>query len=197
MKVNDPVLAPFTADEIAAARKLAASRSASVVAILEEQAGLPPEAFTERLAATLHYPVANIESLHRWQPAFDLLPFAEALRGQVILFRDEQERLRLVFGDPFASDRLAWADERIGAQFELTLAHHADVAAYLVGRHPRIMKFDVVPSSQLAPVVDRRNPQARGGACLGQLGGSALPRDLDQEIQGLSVAIIDAGDDTC
>src|SRR5499427_5764819 len=117
MKVNDPVLAPFTADEIAAARKLAASRSASVVAILEEQAGLPPEAFTERLAATLHYPVANIESLHRWQPAFDLLPFAEALRGQVILFRDEQERLRLVFGDPFASDRLAWADERIGAQF--------------------------------------------------------------------------------
>src|SRR5499427_3161724 len=131
MKVNDPVLAPFTADEIAAARKLAASRSASVVAILEEQAGLPPEAFTERLAATLHYPVANIESLHRWQPAFDLLPFAEALRGQVILFRDEQERLRLVFGDPFASDRLAWADERIGAQFELTLAHHADVAAYL------------------------------------------------------------------
>src|SRR5262252_2539595 len=71
----------------------------------------------------------------------------------------------------------------------------ADVAAYLVGRHPRIMKFDVVPSSQLAPVVDRRNPQARGGACLGQLGGSALPRDLDQEIQGLSVAIIDAGDE--
>jgi general secretion pathway protein E len=36
-----------------------------------------------------------------------------------------------VFGDPFATDRIAWAEQRVQADFTWTLAHHADVAAYL------------------------------------------------------------------
>jgi general secretion pathway protein E len=79
----------------------------------------------------VHYPVASIQELHRWQGAFDLLPFAEALRMQMVLLRDDEGALRLVFGDPFNTDRLAWAENRVEALFTWTLAHHADIAAYL------------------------------------------------------------------
>jgi general secretion pathway protein E len=37
----------------------------------------------------------------------------------------------MVFGDPFASERFAWGEERVAAPFVWQLAHHADIAAYL------------------------------------------------------------------
>jgi general secretion pathway protein E len=124
----------FDAAEFAAARRLAPSRGLSVVATLEELAGLPPAAFTARLGASLHYPTASIQELHRWQPAFDQLAFSDANAAQMVLMRDEQAGLRMVFGDPFQPDRMAWAEHLIAAPFDWTLAHHADIAAYLA-RH--------------------------------------------------------------
>jgi len=135
---------PFTPAEIAAAGRLAAGRNTSVVASLDELAGEPPEVFTARLAQTLHYPVATIQDLYRWQPEPDLLPFAEAVRRQVVLFRDADDRLRLVFGDPFATDAIAWAEHRVRAPFEWTLAHHADVAAWLTRHEESLTTVDSV-----------------------------------------------------
>jgi general secretion pathway protein E len=129
--LGDEVLTPFAAAEIDAARQTARTRSVSVMAALEEAAALPANLFTARLGKTFHYPVASIQDLHRWQPAFDLLPFAEALRMQMVLTRDDDGTLRLVFGDPFNTDRLAWVENRVEAPFEWTLAHAGDVAAYL------------------------------------------------------------------
>jgi general secretion pathway protein E len=124
--------APRFADEaIAQARGRAAARGASLVAALEEVAGEPPEVFLARLAATFGYPMAVNADLHRWQPAFDLLPFAEALKAQAVLFRDDAGDLRLVFGDPFDAGKVAWGDERVAGDFAWTLAHHADIAAWL------------------------------------------------------------------
>ena len=126
--------APFSAESIAQARLAATGREGGVTAALDELSALTPENFLARLAASFHYPVATMDDLHRWVPAFDVLPYAEAVRHQLILFRDDGAVFRLVFGDPFASDRLAWADDRIDVPFIWTLAHHADVAAYL-SRH--------------------------------------------------------------
>jgi len=131
MLARDEVLAPFAPEEIAEARRLAASRQSSVVAALDELAALPHEVFIAKLSATFRYPAAGIDELHSWQPAYELLPFAEAMRAQAILFRDDTGGFRMVFGDPFATDRLAWGEDRIEAPFSWTLAHHADVAAYL------------------------------------------------------------------
>ncbi|TFZ07436.1 type II/IV secretion system protein [Ramlibacter henchirensis] len=112
---------------------MAPSRGLSVVATLEEIAQGAPAAFVARLGASLQYPVAGIHDLHRWHPAFDVLPFTEALKAQVLPMWDAGS-LRLVLGDPFSFGRIAWAEERIGAPFTWTLAHHGDVAAYLA-RH--------------------------------------------------------------
>jgi general secretion pathway protein E len=131
---NEDVAVPFSAAELTAARRAAPARGLSVVATLEELSALPPDAFTQRLGLTLHYPTAAIHELHRWAAAFDALPFAEAHAAQMLLMRDERGRLRLVFGNPFDVDRLAWAGHRIAEPFDWTLAHPADIAAYLA-RH--------------------------------------------------------------
>jgi general secretion pathway protein E len=133
--MREPVdgIEPFSAAEIAQARRMAPTRGLSVVATLEEMTGGTPEAFTARLGRSLHYPVASIQDLHRWEAAFDVLPFTEAARAQLVPVRD-QGTLRLVLGDPFAAERIAWAQERVAQDFTWTLAHHADVAAWLA-RH--------------------------------------------------------------
>ena len=109
MNMAEDVLVPFSAEEIAEARKLALSRESTVTAALDELAGLPAEAFAVRLGATLHYPIATMEDLHRWTPAFELLPFGEALRAQMLLFRDDEAQLRMVLADPLASCRASAA----------------------------------------------------------------------------------------
>jgi len=121
----------FDPDTIAQARSRAGARGTSLVAALEELAAEAPEAFLARLAATFAYPAASNADLHRWEPAFDLLPFAEALKAQAVLFRDDAGELRLVFGDPFDAAKTAWGDERVAQDFVWTLAHHADIAAWL------------------------------------------------------------------
>jgi general secretion pathway protein E len=121
----------FEPDTIAQARSRAGARGTSLVAALEELAAEPPESFLARLATTFAYPAASNADLHRWEPAFDLLPFAEALKAQAVLFRDDAGDLRLVFGDPFDAAKTAWGDERVAPDFVWTLAHHADLAAWL------------------------------------------------------------------
>jgi general secretion pathway protein E len=121
-------------EQFAQARRLAPSRGHTVVATLEELTALAAEEFTVRLARSLHLPWARMQDLHRWRPAFELLPFSDCMQAQVLPLTDDEGQLRLVSGDPFAEDRLAAAEERLGRPAVLTLAHHADVAAYLA-RH--------------------------------------------------------------
>jgi general secretion pathway protein E len=137
-----PEAPPFDAATIAEARARAAARGASLVAALEELAAEAPERFVARLAATFAYPSAGNADLHRWQPAFDLLPFAEAARAQAVLFRDDGGDLRLVFGDPFDAAKVAWGDERVAGDFAWTLAHHADIAAWLAGQEESLSAME-------------------------------------------------------
>ncbi len=144
----------FAPEAIAQARSRAAARGTSLVAALDELAAEPPEAFLARLAATFGYPVASNADLHRWAPAFDLLPFAEAVRAQAVLFRDDAGDLRLVFGDPFDAAKAAWGDERVAQDFAWTLAHHADVAAWLARQEESLLAMESVLASTAGGVRD-------------------------------------------
>lgn len=126
-------LPPFAAREIAQARERAAERGASVVRMLEELSGDAPERFAARLAQSLHYPLARMDALHAWQPAFDALPFAECHALQVLAMRDGNGALTLVLGDPFDDARCARAQHALGGAREV-LAHPGDIAAWLA-RH--------------------------------------------------------------
>ncbi len=174
----------FAADEITQARTRAQARAMSVVAALEELAAEPPEAFVARLGATFAYPVAANTDLHRWQPAFDLLPFGEALKAQTILFRDHAGDLRLVFGDPFDVARIAWGEERIREDFAWTLAHHADIAAWLTRQEESLYAMESVLASAAAGV--------RGATGIEDLSFKAISEDTSHVVKVARSTLYDA-----
>jgi general secretion pathway protein E len=184
MLVDAPAGPAFGAAEVRRAREVAAARQIPVVAALEEAAGLEPAAFVARLGASFGYPLATIDDMYRWRPAFDLVPFAEALRAQAVLFRDEVESLTLVVGDPFDAARLAWAEERIPAQFATRLAHHADLAAWLA-RHEETM-------SAMATVLPEAAPGERFGGDAEDLSFKAIAADASPVVRLVRSTLYDA-----
>ena len=137
----------FSPEMVHAARTAAQQTRRATVDVLEEQSGLDPQRFVQTLAATLHYPTAAMEDLHRMTSAFDVLPFAEALERECLVLRDENDALVLVMGDPFNIDMQAWAEQRVTARFSWRLAHRADVAAYLACHEETLHAMDgLLPS---------------------------------------------------
>jgi len=179
-----PAAPRFDAETIAQARSRAAARASSLVAALEELAAEPPETFVARLGATFAYPVAVNADLHRWQPAFDLLPFAEALQAQAVLFRDHAGALRLVFGDPFDAARIAWGDERIRADFAWTLAHHADIAAWLARQEESLYAMESVLATGAG--------DARGAGSVEDLSFKAITEDTSHVVRVARSTLYDA-----
>jgi general secretion pathway protein E len=149
------VLTPYAAADLAAARAAAPGRQSSLIAVLEELQGDAPGLFISRLALTMGYPTANIHDMLRWLPAFDLLPVTEALAARMVLLRDSDGALHMVFGDPFAESRMAWAEQRVSAGFTWTLAHPADVSAFLTSHEDGLSAMDSLMShGETAVVLD-------------------------------------------
>jgi general secretion pathway protein E len=146
MNMAEPIIASsgpcFTPEQVQAARFVAQAVQRRIVDVLEEQSGLGAQAFADALGATLHYPILAMENLYRMTPAFDALPFAEAMERECLALRDESERLVLVMGDPFDVDLQAWAEQRIAAPFAWHIAHSSDVAAYLAQHEETLCAMD-------------------------------------------------------
>jgi len=174
----------FDPDTIAQARRRAAARGTSLVAALEELVAEPPESFLARLAATFAYPVALNADLHRWEPVFDLLPFAEGLKAQAVLFRDEAGDLRLVFGDPFDAAKTAWGDERVAQDFVWTLAHHADVAAWLTRQEESLSTMETALASAAGG--------ARGASGVEDLSFKSITEDTSPVVKVARSTLYDA-----
>jgi general secretion pathway protein E len=107
--------------------------------VLEQKVDLPPTAFAAALGKALGYPVASMDELHHLVPAFDVLPFTEAVQKQCAAFRKPEGKLLLVCGDPFLPGLQDWADNRMPEAFAWALAHPADMSAYLA-RHEESLR---------------------------------------------------------
>ena len=129
----------LSAATIAEARQSARQTGRRVLTVLEESTALAPEAFLERLGDMLHYPTLNMAALNQLVPAFDLLPFSDAVKRECVALRNAEGELLLGFADPFQSDIQAWAEARIQAPATWHLVHPADLAAYLA-RHEESMR---------------------------------------------------------
>src|SRR5258705_12589368 len=71
------------------ARAAAAAGRRRVVDVLEERLALDPDAFADRLGATLRMPVIRMDELRRAAPAFEVLPFNECSDRSCALVRAE------------------------------------------------------------------------------------------------------------
>jgi general secretion pathway protein E len=143
--------APFILPEdILRARTSAQASGKRAVEILEEQSGLLPEAFVAALGATLGYTVVFMQELDHLEPAFDLLPYTEALAHACVLARTPDGELIMVFGDPFDPLLRPWAEEHVPSVMQWCLAHSADVAAYMAryGESMRAMDSVLAESAQ-------------------------------------------------
>jgi len=85
-----------------------------------------------------------MDDLNRLVPAFDTLPYAETLERECLALRDGAGRLLMIMSDPFNAGFLAWAEQRIPAEFDWGLAHRADIATYLAHYEESLHAMDSV-----------------------------------------------------
>jgi len=144
------LVAPET---LAEARAAAAAARRRLVDVLEERLALDPDAFTDRLSATLRVPVIRMDELRRSAPAFEVLPFNECSDRNCALVRAEGGAMLLVTDDPFSAELASWAEERLAAlPFAWRLAHRGDLVAFLASHEETLKALDEVKATAGAGV---------------------------------------------
>lgn len=129
---------------IAECQAKSAATGQRILHLLQEELAEPLSIFTLRLGKTLHYPVLDMNDLRDLAPAFDLLPFAEAMRRNVVVARDGQNGFRAVITDPFDMALLAWLQERVSQAFSWYLVSLDDLTAYLALHEESMHAIDQV-----------------------------------------------------
>jgi general secretion pathway protein E len=132
--VNAPSFA-FDAPLLARARAQSRQSQRSLVEELHALSGLEARQIVRQLAEPFGLSVMETVEMFGQQPAFDLLPLAQALARQCALLRDAQGQLTGVIADPFDLDLQSWLQARAGTPaanpLHLRLALAGDIQAYL------------------------------------------------------------------
>jgi general secretion pathway protein E len=110
----------------------------STLEYLEEHSGLGPVELTAALADAFDYRVLTRDDLARLEPAFELLPPAEATRRVCLLGRSGR-KLLAVIADPFDADTRSWLEVRVPQHLEWVLAPRAEIASY-ISRHEQSLR---------------------------------------------------------
>lgn len=140
---------PIDLNRLADVRRRAFEQGISVIQILEETGGYTPDELVQQLGKLLHMPVLEMKAIHALSPAFDCLPFAEAILHECVLFRRDQNYL-LAVSNPFSSKLRAWAEERFDMAVEWYLVHPADLTAFFTQQEKTMRAMDqVLPSTEL------------------------------------------------
>ena len=135
-------LLPALEEALAAAREASLREGRALLEVLESRTGLEPEAFAAALAGLFDFPLFAMADLQAAEPAFDLVPFAEAVARGAVAIRLADGGVRLVFSDPFDADLEAWAHERFGSDAPACLAHRKDIEAWLAQQEERLRAMD-------------------------------------------------------
>jgi general secretion pathway protein E len=136
--VNDHAHSPFDTAVLAQARAQSRLSQRSLVDELHGLTGQEPRQVLRLLAAPFGLAVMETLEMFGQQPAFDLLPLAQAMARHCVLLRDDARRLTGVIADPFDLDLQTWLQARAGSRaaepLHLRLALQSDIQAYL-GKH--------------------------------------------------------------
>ncbi|MEI2655643.1 MAG: GspE/PulE family protein [Nitrosomonas sp.] len=133
-------------------RQKAFEQGISVMQALEETSGYSPDELTQQVGQLLHMPVMEMKAMHALTPAFDRLPFSEAIMHECALFRREQDYL-LAVSNPFSNKLRAWVEERFDMALEWHLVHPADLTAFFAQQEKTMRAMDqVMPSAELDKV---------------------------------------------
>jgi general secretion pathway protein E len=96
------------------------------------------------IAERLHLAGIVLEDMRELAPAFDALPYADALRRCCVALRAADGMLLVVLGNPYDLDTQDWIEERLREPFGYRVAHAADVEAYLALQEAQLRALDGV-----------------------------------------------------
>jgi len=89
-----------------------------------------------------------MENLRAFHPAFETLPFNEAVMRECALFRRDKKYI-LAVGNPFAPNLRSWAEECIEVAAAWHLVHPADLAAFFALQEKTMRAMDsVLPAAE-------------------------------------------------
>ncbi|MFY9316396.1 MAG: GspE/PulE family protein [Burkholderiales bacterium] len=129
--------------------------SSVAIGELEARFGADPEPLLRHLADAFRLPSMRLEGLRQSAPAFDLVPYAEALRRRCVVVRTTQGDLCAVLGDPYDGATQDWLENRIRQPFAYCLAHHGEIAAYLAEQEEGLRAMDeLAPQTEAGSVQD-------------------------------------------
>ncbi len=133
-------------NRLAEIRRKAIAQGVSVIQLLEEDGGFDPDELMQQLGLLMRMPVLEMKTIHAMQPAFDILPFSEAMTHECVLFRRDQDYL-LATSNPFSGKLRAWAEERVDRAMEWYLVHPADLSAFFSQQEKNMLAMDQVMSA--------------------------------------------------
>jgi general secretion pathway protein E len=96
-------------------------------------------------APELHMPPISAAEMRSFAPAFDAVPYAEALRRCCVALRahaDDEAGLSVVLGDPLDLDTQDWLEARLAAPFRYRIAAREEIAAYLAQQEEKFRALD-------------------------------------------------------
>jgi general secretion pathway protein E len=132
----------ITAEDLQWARSEVTRVGRKLIEVLEERLACGRMEFMGRLAATLHMPGVTLDELRAEEPAFDLIPYAEASRRGCVALRSVDGELAVVLGDPYDLDTQDWVEEQISTPFRYVVAHRLDIAGYLSQQEAQLRALD-------------------------------------------------------
>ncbi len=130
----------------------ALQQGVSVVQMLTDRYDYTPDKLIQELGRLLHIPVLNMEALRGLSPAFDMLPFSEAVMQECALFRNEDTYV-LAVSNPFSPRLRSWVEERFDIGMTWYLVHPADLTAFFAQQEKTMRAMDnVLPEAELSVI---------------------------------------------
>ncbi|MGC4397603.1 GspE/PulE family protein [Hydrogenophaga sp.] len=149
------LVAPYDTAMLRSALREAAARGLPLVALLEAQ-GEDPQVLSLRLARSAALPHLDRHALDALTPAFDALPYTEAVQRECLFMRDAAGAGVLVVANPFDADLQAWAQERVRCPMALRVAARGDIEAWLARHEESLRAMDGLSSEQAGTADDAR-----------------------------------------
>jgi general secretion pathway protein E len=149
---------------LARARQQSRQSQRALVAELEALSGLEPRQVVAALAEPFGLSTMETAEMLSQEPAFDLLPLAQALARHCVLLRGAGGQLTGVIADPFDLDLQTWLSAQARATprapLHLRLALASDIQAYLSRQEASARAVDTLAPSNAASLSTSRDGKA-------------------------------------
>jgi len=112
------------------------------LAQLEERFSAKPDAVLGHLSEAFRMPTLRLDEMRACSPAFDLIPYAEAVRRSCAALRSPEGDVLAALADPYDGATQDWLEEHLRLPFSYRVAHQKELAAYLAQQEEGLRAMD-------------------------------------------------------